>query len=170
MNFAPLLLGGLLVAGVVAAGDQHVCALAKFVHGQPAAAGHEGAADVAAGVAPLAVMHEALGRIGLADARAAQLLDQLSERSKAAHEALAALASAHDAQLAAVLAVPFDGAALAAAMRELAPAQGGFARSVVEMHGAIRAALTEPERQAFDTARDALLAEARGRHAELAKR
>jgi hypothetical protein len=169
MQLAQLLVGGLLATGLatglVAAGDEHL-AFMKMLHG-----GCHGAPEAALVACPdmaaVGLMHEALGRIGLAAERGEQLHEQMAAHATVLHESLAQLVSARDAQLRAVLAVPADPAALQDASRQLASAEQAVAGASSEMHAAIRARLSDAERQAFDAARDALLVEAADQHAEL---
>src|SRR5262245_42045997 len=101
MQLTHLLIGGLLATGLatglVAAGDEH-CALMKLLHG-----GGHGAPDAALVACPdmaaVGLMHEALGRIGLAAERGEQLHEQMGSRATRLHESLAQLISARDAQL-----------------------------------------------------------------------
>src|SRR5262245_46412572 len=115
MNLAPLLLGGLLVAGVVVAGDDHLTALMKKLHGSEPDCPLAGDSEIA----PLGALHEAVGRLGLDEARRAALHERLREHAPAMHEALAAAVTARDAQVRATFMVPFDAPALEQASQAL---------------------------------------------------
>src|SRR5262249_7259000 len=130
MNVTHLLLGGVLAAGLLVVGDDHLTQLMKKLHGGGQEVSMGGEADLAT----LGVLHEAIGRMDLDEARRSEIHEKMAPQAVSAHASLDQVFAARDAQVRAVFALPFDAAALERASQSLADAQSALARSSAELH------------------------------------
>lgn len=162
MNLASLLLGGLLVAGVVVAGDDHLTKLMKKLHG----GGHDFPAAAEPDAAPLSVLYEAVGRLGLPEDRLTALHESLLPLAAPIHVALGQVLATRDAQVRATLKVPFDALALQQASENLGIAELTLAKATASLHAVLRGRLSDADLAAFDAAVQEQLSGAEAEHAE----